>query len=413
MKSGGGTLFTWTTQRDFVPFPLGGGAGAWFWDQSGDRYLDFASVVVNANAGHNHPRILEAIRNQLGHLAVAGPSMNTAIRQTASAALARVTPQGLDTFLFTLGGADANEHAFKMAMMVTGRRKVICRVHSYHGATFGALSFSDDPRAARFMPGLPDVVRVKDPYCHRCPWSTTPEVCDRPCAAHVEEAIVSADPSTIAAVLMETVPGTNGGYFPPPDYYRRVREICDRHGILLILDEVLTGFGRTGRWFAIDHYGALPDMMTLGKGITSGHAPLGAVAVNTKVARFFEDHELATGLTHTAHPISLAALVGNLEAFEEEGLVERSRVLGESLNERLRLMAKQHAVVRDARSSGLYGCLELDDRIDVKRLKSMAFERHVNILTRGHCLFIAPPLVISEKDLDRGLDVTEEILSLA
>ena len=413
MTSEGRTLFTWTAQRDFVPFPLGGGAGAWFWDQSGDRYLDFASVVVNANAGHNHPRILDAIRTQLEHLAVAGPWMNTAIRQSTAAALARVTPQGLDTFLFTLGGADANEHAFKMAMMMTGRRKVICRARSYHGATFGALSFSDDPRSDWFMPGLPGVVRVKDPYCHRCPWSTTPDVCDRPCAAHVEETIVANDPSSIAAVLMETVPGTNGGYFPPADYYRRIREICDRHGILLILDEVLTGFGRTGRWFAIDHYGALPDMMTMGKGITSGHAPLGAVAVNTRVSRFFEDHELATGLTHTAHPISLAAATGNLEAFEEEGLVERSRVLGEILEERLRLMGAQHPVVRDARSAGLYGCLELDDRVDVKRLKSMAFERHVHMLARGHCLFIAPPLVIEEKDLDRGLDVVSEILSLA
>jgi taurine--2-oxoglutarate transaminase len=229
----------------------------------------------------------------------------------------------------------------------------------------------------------------------------------------VEETILAEEPSTIAAVLMETVPGTNGGYFPPPDYYRRVREICDRHGILLILDEVLTGFGRTGRWFAIDHYGALPDMMAMGKGITSGHAPLGAVAVNRRVARFFEEHELTTGLTHTAHPVSLAAALGNLEAFEEEGLVERSRVLGEVLGERLRLMRGQHAVVRDARSRGLYGCLEMDDGVDLPRLKSAAFERHVHLLVRGRCLFVAPPLVIEEKDLDRGLDVVEEILSLA
>lgn len=407
----GGSLFTWTAQRDFVPFPLGGGEGAWFWDESGDRYLDFGSLVVNANAGHNHPRILEAMKAQLERLAVAAPWMSTGIRRTTSDALARVTPQGLDTFLFTLGGADANEHAFKIAMMATGRRKIVCRVRSYHGATLGALSFSDDPRAARFMPGLPGVVRVQDPYCHRCPWSTTPDVCDRPCAAHVEEAILAEEPSTIAAVLMETVPGTNGGYFPPPDYYAKVRAICDRHGILLILDEVLTGFGRTGRWFAVEHYGTLPDIMTMGKGITSGHAPLGAVAVNARIAKFFQDHELATGLTHTAHPISLAAAAGNLEAFEEDGLVERSRVLGEILGERLRLMGRQHAAVRDTRSSGLYGCLELDDRVDVKRLKSMAFERRLHVLARGHCLFVAPPLVISEKDLDRGLDVIEEILS--
>jgi len=407
------TLFTWTAQRDFAPFPLAGGEGAWFWDASGRRVLDMASVVVNANAGHNHPRILEAMRRQLETLAVAGPWMAPQIRERAGAELARVTPQGLDTILFTLGGADANEHAVKMAMLVTGRRKVVCRDRSYHGATFGALSFSDDERAHPFRPGLPGVVRVKDPYCHRCPWDTTPDVCDRPCASHVEDVIQREGPSTIAAVLMETVPGTNGGYFPPLDYYRRIRDICDRHGILLILDEVLTGFGRTGRWFAIEHYGALPDMMTMGKGITSGHAPLGAVAVNERVARHFDTHELATGLTHTAHPVSLAAMLGNLEAFEEEGLTQRSRVLGEIVAEQLDLMKSQHAAISDARSRGLYGCLELREGVEVKRLKSAALERDVHLLARGRCLFVAPPLVISEKDLRCGLDVVGEVLSLA
>ncbi len=410
---GSQSLYTWTAQREFLPFPLAGGEGAWFWDTAGNRYLDLASVVFNANAGHNHPRILDAMRRQLGTLAVAGPAMSTEVRERAARALARVTPAGLDRFLFTLGGADANEHAVKMAFLVTGRRKVVSRVHSYHGSTFGALSFSDDPRGVPFRPGLPGVIRVKDPYCHRCPWNTSPDVCDRPCATHVEEAIIAEGPSTVAAVLMETVPGTNGGYFPPPDYYRRVREICNRHGILLILDEVLTGFGRTGRWFAVEHYGTAPDMMTMGKGITSGHAPLGAVAVNEAVARYFEAHELATGLTHTAHPVSLSAALGNLEAFEEGGLVERSRALGEILAGRLARMMGRHAAVSDARSRGLYGCLELDDGVDVKRLKAAALERRVHLMTRGRLLFVAPPLVIEERDLDRGLDVVDEILNLA
>ena len=404
------TLYTWTSQDGFVPFPLGGGEGAWFWDAAGRRYLDLASVAVSANAGHNHPRILAAMREQIDRLAVAGPWMSTEARERAGRELARVTPKGLDRFLFTLGGADANEHAVKMAVLVTGRSKVVCRVRSYHGATLAALSFSDDPRAAPFRPGLPGVVRVKDPYCYRCPWDTTPDVCDRPCAAHVEEAIAAEGPETIAAVLMETVPGTNGGYFPPPDYYEKVRQICDRYGILLILDEVLTGFGRTGRWFAIDHYAAAPDMITLGKGITSGHAPLGAVAVNQRVAGHFGGNELKTGLTHTAHPISLAAALGNLQAFEEEGLVERSRVLGEILSERLQLMKSQHAVVGDARSRGLYGCLELADDVDLAAIKRAAMERSVYLLVRGRCLFVAPPLVISEQDLSRGLDLVEEIL---
>jgi len=404
-------LYTWTSQRGYAPFPLGGGAGAWFHDRAGTRYLDLASVVLNANAGHNHPRILSAMRRQLDELAVAGPFMTTPVRERVASELSRVTPAGLDRFLFTLGGADANEHAVKIAMLATGRGRVVCRTRSYHGATLGALSFSDDPRAAPFASGSGAVVRVRDPYCHRCPWETRPEVCDRPCAAHVEETILREGPDTIAAVLMETVPGTNAGYFPPADYYRRLRAILDRHGILLILDEVLTGFGRTGRWFACEQYDAAPDMIAMGKGITSGHAPLGAVAVSRRVARRFDDRPLATGLTHTAHPVSLAAAAGNLEAFEEEGLVERARVLGEILAERLRVCGAQNGFVRDIRSMGLYGCLEMDDAVDLAALKREAFERHVHLLVRGRCLFVAPPLVIEEGDLNRGLDVVDEILA--
>ncbi len=404
-------LYTWTAQRGYEPFPLAGGEGAWFRDTGGRRYLDLASVVFNANAGHNHPRILDSMRRQLDDLAVAGPWMTTEVRERAASELAQVTPKGLDRFLFTLGGADANEHAVKIAMLATGRSKVVCRVNAYHGATIGALSFSDGPRAEPFRPGCAGVVRVKDPYCHRCPWSTRPEVCDRPCAAAVEEAIVAEGPETVAAVLMETVPGTSAGYFPPPDYYRRVREICDRHGVLLILDEVLTGFGRTGRWFGCVHYEVAPDLMTMGKGITSGHAPLGAVAVSEPVARRFDDRELATGLTHAAHPVSLAALRGNLEAFEEEGLVERARVLGETLAERLALMKAQHPAVEDARSLGLYGCLEIAEGAEPKKLKAAAFERGVHLIARGRRLFLAPPLVIEQRDLDLGLDVLDESLA--
>jgi taurine---2-oxoglutarate transaminase len=407
------TLFTWTAQADFSPIALAGGEGAWFWDVEGRRYLDLASVVVNVNAGHNHPRILAAMRSQLDKLVVAGPGMATEIRGRLACELSKITPPGLDRFLFTLGGADANEHAIKMARLVTGRQKVLCRLNSYHGATFGALSFSSDPRSARFLPALPGVIHAKDPYCYRCPWGTSPEVCDRPCISHIEEIILAEGPSTIAAILMETVPGTNGGYFPPPDYYRRLRDICDRHDILLVLDEVLTGFGRTGQWFAVNHYDCVPDMMTLGKGITSGHAPLGAVSVNERVARHFDTNMLMTGLTHTAHPISLAAALGNLDVFREEALVERSRKLGEGLADRLKQVKRCHAIVGDVRSAGLYGCLEFEEGVEVARLKKAAIDRGVHLLVRDRRLFVAPPLVISESDLNHGLEVVEEIVSCA
>jgi len=404
------TLYTWVAQDGHVPLRLAGGEGAWFRDTDGRRYLDFASVAVNANAGHNHPTIRDAMRGQLDELCVAGPAMWTRVREQAGEALARVTPPGLDRFLFTLGGADAVEHAVKIARLVTGRRHVVCRTNSYHGATLGALAFSDDPRCEPFGPFEAGVIRVKDPWCFHCPWGTAPDVCDRPCVAHVEAAIERAEPQTIAAILMETIPGTQAGYIPPPDYYRRLRTLCDEHGILLILDEVLTGFGRTGRWFGIDHYDARPDMMALGKGITSGHAPLGAVAMSRGIADTFGAKALWTGTTHSAHPISLAAALGNLQAMEEEGLVERSRILGERLAARLTHIKERTGVVADARCLGLYGSLELVDSIDPARVRRAALAAGVHFLARGRCIYVAPPLVIAEEDLDLGLDRIEEVL---
>ncbi|HKY31731.1 MAG TPA: aminotransferase class III-fold pyridoxal phosphate-dependent enzyme [Candidatus Polarisedimenticolia bacterium] len=405
----GHSLFTWTSQREARPVRLAGGKGAWFHDEEGTRYLDFGSVVFNANAGHNHPAILDAMRRQLDELAVAGPWMTTRVREDASRALAASAPAGLTRFLFTLGGADANEHAVKMACQATGRRKVVCRTGSYHGATWGALSFSDDPRTRPFHPALPGVVRVEEPACHRCPWSTSPDRCDRPCAAHVEEAIEREGPGQVAAVLMETLAGINGGYFPPADYYARLRRICDRHGILLILDEVLTGFGRTGAWFALDHYGARPDMVTLGKGITSGHAPLGAVAVGERVARHFEDHELMTGLTATAHPVSLAAALGNLQAMRQDDLVGRSRRLGARLLESLRELALRRPIVADVRGAGLFACLELS-RPAAAQVKAAAWQRRLSLPARGRLVFVAPPLVIEDQDLTAGIGLLDAAL---
>jgi taurine---2-oxoglutarate transaminase len=408
----GRSLFTWSAQEGLEPLRLAGGRGAWFHDEDGRRYLDMASVVFTANAGHNHPLILDTMRAQLDTLAVAGPWMQTSIRQQAAEDLAAITPPGLSRFLFTLGGADANEHAVKIACLVTGRRRVVCRVSSYHGATWGALSFSDDPRTRPFHPALPGVIRVREPICGHCPWGTTPDVCDRPCAQEVETAIREAGADSVAAVLMETVPGTNGGYFPPSDYYRRVREICRRHGALLILDEVLTGFGRTGTWFAADGYGAregeAPDMMTLGKGITSGHAPLGAVAVSEEIARHFDRHELLTGLTSTAHPVCLAAAVGTLRAFREEELIDRARPLAGLLAGRLEAL-RGRGVVRDARSRGLYGCLELEIPV-AARVRHLALERGVHLLGRGALVFLAPPLVIRPDELQQGMDVVGQVL---
>jgi taurine--2-oxoglutarate transaminase len=407
------SLFSWSAQASIAPLEVVSGSGAWFETRDGRRYLDLASVVFSANAGWQHPRILAAMRRQIDELAVAGPAMAPPVRERAAASLAALLPPDLDRIFFTLGGAEANEHAAKIAMLATGRSKIVCRERSYHGATFGALSFSDDPRALPVFPKLPGVVRVRDPYCFRCPWSTTPDVCLRPCADEVDAALVAAGPETVAAVLMETVPGTRGAYFPVDDYYRRVREICDRHGVLLILDEVLTGFGRCGASFAFERYGVVPDLVTMGKGITSGHAPLGAVAVARHVAERFDDRPLVTGLTHIAHPVSLAAMEGNLEALAEEALAARATTLGERLAVWLRETKSAAPGIEDVRSRGLYGCLELSPGADAGAIKKRALARGLHLAASANLLFVAPPLVIGDAELAGGLEKLGELLASA
>ena len=413
------TLFTWSAQGGLDPIEIVSAERSHFTDAKGRRILDLASLALNASAALRHPRIAEAIAKQSEVLPAAGPAMATSIRGRYGEALAGVTPLGLDTFLFTLGGADANEHAIKIARLVTGRSKIVTRYRSYHGATLGALAATGDPRRLPFEPGLPGVVRVLDPFCYRCPFGWTPDICKRPCIDHVEEVIGYEGASSIAAVLVEAVVGTNGTFWGPPEYLPRLREICDRHGILLILDEVLTGFGRTGRWFAFESFGVVPDMITMGKAITSGHAPLGAVAVNGRIAKHFESNPLVTGLTHVAHPISLAAGLATLQVMHDEQLVERAAALDVVLARRLAALASRHRVVGDVRSLGLYGVVELVKDRETKEpleaavpgLKRAALDRGVHLLTRANCIFIAPPLCIDEADLAHGLDVLDELIA--
>ena len=421
------SLFTWSAQGGLDPIEIVSAERAHFTDAKGRRVLDFASLVLNASAAIHHPRIAEAIAAQARSLPAAGPAMATAIRGRYGEALASVVPEGLGTFLFTLGGADANEHAMKIARLVTGRPKIVTRYRSYHGATLGAIAATGDPRRLPFEPGLPGVVRALDPYCYRCPFGWTPDLCRRPCIDHVEEAILHEGPGTVAAVLVEPVVGTNGGFWGPPEYLKGLRAICDRHGILLIFDEVLTGFGRTGRWFAFERFGAVPDMITMGKAITSGHAPLGAVAVSDRIAAHFADRPLVTGLTHSAHPISLAAAMATLEVIKDEGLVERADRMDVRLADALAEIAARHAVVGDVRSLGLYGVIELvrdresrepfvpwngppASQVPVKKLARAAYERGIHIATRWNYVYIAPPLCIEEDDLASGLGVVSELI---
>lgn len=421
-------LYTWTVQSAAKPVSIAGGEGAWFVDRAGERWLDFESQVFNCNAGHGERRIIDAIARQAAELACAHPAAVFEAKAALGERLAEVTPPGLDRFFLCLSGAEANENALKIARLVTGRSKVVARRRSYHGATMGALSLTGDPRRWPVEPGLWGVLRAEDPYCYRCPFGLEPATCGVRCAEHLEHVIEMEGPDRIAAVFLEGVTGANGGFVPPPDYWPRVREICTKHDILLVADEVFTGFGRTGRWFAVDHWGVVPDMITMAKGLTGGYAPLGAVALSERVARHFDDETLWCGLTGYGHPIACAAAEAAIRVYRDDDLVGNAARLGDRLARGLAALAAKHEVIGDARSIGLFGTLELvaDRRTrtplvpfggapapgsPAARLRQALADRHLHLAVRWSYVFIAPPLCITADELDHGLAAIDDALS--
>ncbi len=299
------TMFAWSVQGASTPIHIVRGEGSCFWDGDGNRWLDFSSQLINLNVGHQHPKMLEAIKKQVDELCFAGPNLATEPRGVLGKKLAETT--GLAKSFYTLGGAEAVENAMKIAKLYTGRSKIITRYRSYHGATMGGMTASGEPRRWPVEPGIPGIVRVFDPYCYRCPFGKTPDSCRRECVSHIEEIIQMENPAAIAAIMVEGITGSNGILVPPDDYYPKLRALCDKYNILLIDDEVMSGFGRTGKWLATQHYGIKPDIVTCAKGLTSGYMPLGAVIVSKPIADYFETHMLWGGLTYSGHPVSCAA----------------------------------------------------------------------------------------------------------
>lgn len=418
------TLFSWSVQSAANPIHMTRSKGVWFWDGEGNKWLDFSSQLININVGHQHPKVLEAIKKQVDELCFAGPSFATEPRGQLGKKLAEVT--GLAKSFFCLGGAEANENAMKIARLYTGRDKIITRYRSYHGATMGAMTASGDPRRWPVEPGVPGIVRVFDPYCYRCPFGKTPDSCQRECVSHIEEIIQLEGPHTIAAIMVEGITGSNGLLVPPDDYYPKLRALCDKYGILLITDEVMSGFGRTGKWLSTQHYGIKPDIVTCAKGLTSGYMPLGAVIVSKPIADFFEDHMLWGGLTYSGHPVSCAAAVANLAVYEEENLFENTLEQGRYLGERLEAMRKKYACVGDVRYIGLFSVLELvKDKTskeplapfngtspEMQKLAGYLKSKHIYAFSRFNMLWVCPPLVINREELKYGLDVIEEGLAL-
>ena len=359
------TFWTWSAQGKVTPIPVKRAQGVYFWDVNDKRYLDFNSMTMCVNIGHGDERVINAIIEQARQLPYAGPPMATRPRAALGKLLAEITPGNLKKFLFTLGGADANENAVKLARAYTGRHKILARYRSYHGASAGAMALTGDPRRVSWEPDLmPGVVHFLDPYRYRSTFHrTNPEIGEADFTQdylnHLEEIILYEGPRTIAAILIETVTGTNGIIIPPEGYLQGVRELCDRYGILLIADEVMSGFGRTGKWFAVDHWNVVPDLMTMAKGLTSGYAPLGAVAMKPEIANYFNERVYQSGLTYNAHPISLAAAVANIRVMQEDHLVEHAQVMGPVLRRMLTDLGEKHPSVGEVRNIGLFGIIEL------------------------------------------------------
>src|SRR5919107_2779420 len=331
-------LHSWSVQNALDPLPVAGGEGRYFWDFDGKRYLDFASQLVNVSIGHQHPKVVAARRERAKMLASPAPPMATEPRSTLARLLAEVTPGDLEMSFFTNGGAEANENAIKLARWYTGRSKIVARYRSYHGATGGAITLTGDPRRWPAEPGIPGVVHVPDPY-HGVQrgWDDVGLA-----LANLEEVIQLEGPHTIAAFFLEPVTGTNGILVPPDGYLQGVRELCTKYGILMVADEVMSGFGRTGEWFAVDHWGVVPDIVTMAKGLTSAYVPLGATMVTDTIAEHFENNTLYAGLTYNAHSVGCAAAVACINVYKEDHLIENARAMGEILKAELNTLKEKH-----------------------------------------------------------------------
>jgi taurine--2-oxoglutarate transaminase len=421
-------LHSWSVRSAIDPIPVAGAEGCYFWDYDGKRYLDFASQLVNVSIGHQHPKVIAAIKEQADQLTTIGPMMATEKRSELARLLAEVTPGDLTMSFFTNGGSEANENAIKLARWYTGRQKIVSRYRAYHGATAGSISLTGDPRRWPAEPGIPGVVRAFDPYTYRCP-AGHPDPCPV-CSGgpHLEEILQYEGPQNVAAVILETITGGNGVIVPPDGYLQSVRDVCDRHGILLILDEVITGFGRTGKWFGCEHWDVVPDILTVAKGINSGYVPLGAMVISEKLTDWVQDKYFAGGLTYSGHPLACAAGVASIEAFREEGIVENSAELGEVLGEKLRDLAGRHDVIGDVRGKGLlYGVELVKDRetreplvpfnasgeafAPMAKIFKAALERGLYLFIRFNVIIVAPPLTITREELDEGLEILDEALA--
>lgn len=424
------TLFSWSAQAQVSPIAMEKAKGCFFWDVNGKKYFDMNSQLMCSNIGHGHPKVIQAIKDQAEELSYAGPNFTTRPRAEIGPKLAKHTPGDLNKFFFTLGGAEAIENAIKFAKFYTKRNKIFARYRSYHGATQGAITLTGDYRRWPNEPGMPGVVHFFDPYKYRSAFykeGMPDEEFSEIMLQQLEETLIFENPEAVAAIFVETVTGSNGIIPPPNGYLQGLRKLCDKYGIVMVCDEVMAGLGRTGEWFAVDHWKVVPDILTMAKGLTSAYLPLGCVAVNSKIAKEFDNRVFYGGLTYQSHPLCLATACAVLDVIEEEKIVENSKTVGKALAKNLEQMKLNHKCVGDVRSIGLFGVLELVKNRKTKEPlakypgTSEAMKKTIEYLKDngifafniGHLIHTNPPLVVTEQELNDAFMIIDKALAIA
>ncbi len=419
---------SWSAQGALNPLDIAAAEGCYVWDFDGNRYLDLSSQLINVNIGHRHPKVVKAIQDQAALLPTVAPQHANAARGEAAMRIAGLAPDGMNKVFFTNGGADANENAIRMARLHTGRSKVLAAYRSYHGNTGTAIQATGDPRR---WPNeyAQHVVHFFGPYPYRSPfWSESEAQESERALQHLAQVIAFEGPSTIAAILLETVVGTAGILIPPPGYLEGVRALCDANGIMLIADEVMCGFGRTGKWFAFEHFNIVPDLITFAKGSNSGYVPVGGVVISDAISATFDERVFPGGLTYSGHPLATASIVASIDAMKEEGIIENAARIGSDvLGPGLRELAERHPVIGEVRGLGVFWALDLvTDRKTREPLAPYAGsspamneivaemkKRGALPMTNFNRLHIVPPCTITDEEAKEGLAIVDEVLAVA
>ncbi len=425
------TYGTWRYQKGWTPLNIVDAEGCYFTDSSGKKYLDFSSQLMCVSIGHKNPAVIKAIEDQARKLAYAAPGFATDVRAELSKLLLEVLPEGLEKFYFSTSGTEANEAAIKIARMFTGKYKIISRYNSYHGSTAASISATGDPRrwAAEPSGKIDGVIFAPECNCYRCPMKHSYPDCGIACADYIEHMIKNE--GNVAALIFEPVVGTNGILIPPDDYLPKLRKICDDNNVLMIADEVMSGWGRTGKWFAVDHWNVKPDILTTAKGITSAYVPLGLTATTMKIADYFHDHYFAHGHTYEAHPLTLAPAIAAINELKKNNLIDRAAGMGKYLGEKLLKLKAKHPSVGDLRGIGLFYAIELvkngttkepfnvkEDKVAgrpmlVDKVAAEIMKRGIYVQAWISHFVIAPPMIIKQEEIDRAVEAFDECLSIA